>query len=142
MVLDDVGEAEVLLVTHGLLQRHRLLVDALDLSHPGNRHLGTEGELLNGRLSALLLDELALDANELVDRLDHVNGDADGAGLVGYGPGDGLADPPGGICGELEPLGVVELVDGPHQAQVPLLYEVEELHPSVAVPLGDGNDEA
>jgi len=34
--------------------------------------------------------EFALDAAELVDDFDHVDGDADGAGLVGHGAGDGL----------------------------------------------------
>ena len=56
--------------------------------------------------------QLAGDADDLVDGLHHVDGDADGAGLVGDGPGDGLADPPGGIGGELIALGVVELLHG------------------------------
>ena len=85
-------------------------------------------DLLGGRLAAQLLEQLALDADQLVDRLDHVHRDADGAGLVGDGPGDGLADPPGGVGGELEALGVVELLHRPDQAQVALLDQVEEQH--------------
>ena len=61
-----------------------------------------------------------------VHALDHVDRDADRAGLVGDGAGDGLADPPRGVGGELEALGVVELLDRPHQAEVALLDQVEE----------------
>src|SRR5205807_1439800 len=82
---------------------------------------------------------LSLRPHELVDGLHHVNGDADRPCLVGDGPGDGLADPPGGIGRELEALRVVELVDGPHEPEVPLLDQVQEQHSPVAVTLGDGD---
>ena len=66
-----------------------------------------------------------LGPQHLVDRFDHVNRHPDGAGLIGDGPGDGLADPPGGVGGELEALGVIELLHRPHQAEVALLHQVE-----------------
>ena len=69
-------------------------------------------------------------------------GNADRAGLVGDGPGDGLADPPRGVGGELEALRVVELLDRPHQAEVALLDQVEEQHPPADVALGDRHDQA
>ncbi len=53
--------------------------------------------------------------------------DAHRARLVGDGTGDGLADPPGGVGGELEPLAPVELLDGADQTEVALLDEVEEV---------------
>ena len=68
--------------------------------------------------------------------------DADGAGLVGDGAGDGLTDPPGGVGGEFVAAAVLELVDGLHEADVALLDEVEELQAAVGVLLGDGDDEA
>ena len=71
-----------------------------------------------------------------------VDGDAHRPRLVGDGAGDGLADPPGGVGGELEALGVVELLDRPHQAEVALLDEVEELHAAADVALGDRHDQA
>src|ERR687893_3055106 len=77
----------------------------------------------------------------LVDLLDHVDGDADGAALVGNGAGDGLADPPRSVRRELEALGRVELLGGPDEPEVALLDEVEEGYPAVAVLLGDGDDE-
>jgi hypothetical protein len=71
-----------------------------------------------------------------------VDGDADGAGLVGEGPGHGLADPPGGVRGELVAARVVELLDRPDQAEVALLDEVEHGQAPADVPFGDGDDEA
>ena len=67
--------------------------------------------------------------------------DADGAGLVGDGAGDGLTDPPGCISGELVAAAVLELVDGLHEADVAFLNEVEELQAAVGVFLRDGDDE-
>ena len=87
------------------------------------------------------LQQLALDAHELVDGLHHVHGDADGAGLIGDGARDGLADPPGGVRRELEALRVVELLDGADEAEVALLDKVEEQHAASYVALGDGHDE-
>src|SRR2546426_132513 len=69
----------------------------LDLPDPlaGDREVLPD--LLQGGLTAELLDELARGPDELVDRLDHVHGDADRAGLVGDGARDRLADPPGRV---------------------------------------------
>ena len=61
---------------------------------------------------AKLLQELTADADDLVDGLHHMYGDADGTGLIGDGAGDGLTDPPCGVGGELVALGVVELFHG------------------------------
>ena len=68
--------------------------------------------------------------------------DADGAGLIGDGAGDGLANPPGGVGRELVAAAVLELVDRLHEADVALLNEVEELQAAVGVLLRDGDDEA
>ena len=70
-----------------------------------------------------------LHAHLAVDALDHVHRNADGARLVGDGPADGLADPPGGIGAELEPQVVVELLHRPQQANVAFLDQVAKLIP-------------
>ena len=93
-------------------------------------------------LAAEFLNQLTRSADELVDGLDHVHRDADGAGLIGDGAGDGLANPPGGVGGELVAAAVFEFVDGLHQADVALLNEVEELEAAVGVLFGDGDDQA
>src|SRR5207244_13248613 len=79
--------------------------------------------------------------DQLVDRLDHVHGDPDRAGLVGDGSRDGLADPPRGVRAELVALGVVELLDRADEPEISFLDEVQEQHPATHVPLGDRHDE-
>ena len=86
-----------------------------------------------------VIAEVAAGPDHPVDLLDHVHRDADGAGLVGHGAGDGLADPPGGVGGELVALGVVELLDGADQAEVAFLDQVEEGHAAAGVALGDAD---
>jgi hypothetical protein len=71
-----------------------------------------------------------------------VDGEADGAAGVGDAAGDGLADPPRGVGGELEALAPVELLDGVHQAEVALLDEVEQRQARRLVLLGDRHHEA
>ena len=91
---------------------------------------------------AQLLEQLAGDPDHLVDGLHHVDGDADSAGLVGNGPGDGLANPPGGVGGEFEALHIVELLHRLDKTQVALLNQVQELHPPAHIPLGNRHHQA
>src|SRR6266540_2350621 len=141
-VLDEVAEVGVLLLADGRLQADGLLADLEDLAHLLGRELHLAPDLLRRRLAAEVLQELALDADQLVDRLDHVHRDADGARLVGDGPGDRLADPPGRVRRELVALGVVELLDRADEAEVALLDQVEEQHAAAHVALGDRDDQA
>ncbi len=71
-----------------------------------------------------------------------MHGNADGAGLVGDGARDGLADPPGGVRRELEALGVVELLYRADKAKIAFLDKVEEQHATANVALGDGHNKA
>jgi hypothetical protein len=132
----------VLLFADRGLQADRLLGDLQDLVHLVDRDLHLLGDLLGARLAAELLLQVALGADELVDRLDHVHGDADRARLIRDGAGDRLPNPPGGVGGELVAAPVLELLDRLHQADVALLDEVEELQAAVGVLLGDRDHEA
>ncbi len=72
-----------------------------------------------------------------------VAGDADEAGLLVEGTADGLADPEGGVGGELEATAPVELVDGVLEAEVALLDEVEQIHAlGKGIAAGDTDHEA
>src|SRR5437879_3539858 len=142
LVLDEVAEVRVLLLADRGLERHRVLRDLDDLAHllRGDPHL--LGDLLVGGLTSQLLEETARHADQLVDGLDHVHRDPDGASLVGDGAGDGLADPPGRVGAELVASLVLELVHGLHETDVPLLDQVQELEAAVGVLLGDADHEA
>ena len=107
-----------------------------------HRHVHPLGDLFGLRLASELLHERARRARQLVDRLDHVHRDADGARLIGDRAGDGLTNPPRGVRGELVAAAVFELLDRLHQTDVAFLDEVEELQAAVGVLLGDRDDQA
>src|SRR5215218_10083647 len=106
-----------------VIQKNRYAPDAHDLLRV-DLHYG--GDLFVRGVAVELGAEAALDPVILVDLLDHVDWDPDRTSLVGYRPGDGLADPPRRVGRELETLAVVELLDGPHQPDVALLDQVEQ----------------
>jgi hypothetical protein len=141
-VFDEVAEVRVLVVADGRLHGDGLLGDLEHLADLVLGHLHALGEFFRRGLAAHLLDHLPGDAVELVDGLDHVHRDADGARLVGDGAGDGLANPPGGVGRELVAAAVFELVHRLHQADVALLDQVQELQAAVGVLLGDGDHQA
>ena len=142
LVGDELAELGLLLVADRLLQRDRGLGGALDRVDLLGIDPGHLGDLLRGGLAAQLGDQLALGAADLVQLLDHVDRDADRPRLVGERTGDRLADPPGRVGGELEPLAVVELLRRADQAQRPLLDQVEEGQALVPVVFRDRDDQA
>ena len=70
-------------------------------------------------------------------RVTGVNREANGATGVGDTASNGLANPPGGVGGELETLAPVELLNRVHEAQVALLNKVEQRQTRGLVLLGD-----
>src|ERR1035437_8771844 len=141
-VFDEVAELGVLFFADRRFEADRLLADLQDLAHLLGRRTHLGGDLIGGRLAAHVLEELALHADQLVDGLDHVHRDTNGASLVGDGARDRLADPPGGVGRELVALAVVELLDRTDEAEVALLDQVEEQHAATDVALGDRHHEA
>src|SRR5687768_14396487 len=141
-VLDEVAEMRIFLFADRRLERDRLLRDLEDLADLRDRNVHAPRDLFRGRLAPQLLHQRARGANQLVDGLDHVDRDADGARLVRNRAGDRLADPPRGVGRELVAAAVLELVDRLHQADVAFLDQVEELQAAVGVLLGDRDDEA
>ena len=96
-------------------------------------------ELFGSRFAPQLLLKLPLRPDQFVDGLDHVDRDADGAGLVRNGAGDRLPYPPGGVGRELVAAPIIEFVHRLHQADIAFLNEIQELQAAVGVALGDGN---
>src|SRR5438034_7454383 len=141
LVLDEVAQVAVLLLADRRLQRDGLLRDLQHLAHLVHGDVHLRRDLLRGGLAAEFLDELARGPDELVDRLDHVHGDADRAGLVGDGARDRLPDPPGRVGRKLITTPIFELIDRLHEADIAFLDKVEELEPAVRVLLGDRDHE-
>src|SRR5205085_6405071 len=100
------------------------------------------GQLFRGRLAAKFLNELPRAAGELVNDLDHVNGNADGARLVSNRASDGLTNPPGSVGGKFVAAAPIELVGTFHQAEIAFLNEIEELQAMMSIFLGNGDHEA
>src|SRR6266536_2795087 len=61
--------------------------------------------------------------------------------LIRDRPRNRLPNPPGRIRGELETLGVVELLHRADQSEVSLLDQVQQQHAPADVPSGDGDDQ-
>ena len=141
-ILDEVAEFAVAVLAEGGMEGDRLAAILLDLDHLLRCHVELGRQLVRCWLAAQVLEHLPLNASELVDDLDHVDGDADGASLVRHGAGDRLPDPPRRVGRELVALGVVELLDGADEAEISLLDEVEEEHASTRVTLGERDDES
>src|SRR5438874_10257629 len=141
-VFDEVAQMRIFLFADGRLQRDGLLRDLQYLAHFGDRNIHPLGDLFRGRLAAELLHQLPRGADELVDGLDHVDRNADGARLVGDGTGDGLPDPPGGVSGELVAAAIFEFIHRLHQTDVAFLDQVKKLQASIGVLLGDRNHQA
>ena len=111
------------------------LLDVLD------RQAGRLRELFLGRLAAELDLEPPRRARQLLLALDDVHRDADRARVVGARALHRLADPPGGVGGELVAPPPVELLDGAVQAERAFLDQIEEGDAEPAVALRDRDDE-
>src|SRR5690606_10054670 len=136
-VFNEIAQVRVFVVTDRGFHGDRLFGDLQYLADLVLGHFHALAQLFRSGLAAHFLQHLARDAVELVDRLDHVHRDTDGARLVGDRAGDRLANPPGGVGRELVTATVFELVHRLHQADVAFLNQVEELQPAVGVLLGN-----
>src|SRR6266478_7709482 len=97
VVLDEVAEITVLAFTHGPIEADGMAADLEDAAGLLDADAGRLGRLFDRRLATHLLKQFLGNVAELTHRLDHVDGDADGASLIGDGPSDRLANPPGRI---------------------------------------------
>ena len=88
------------------------------------------------------MEELARGTHQLIDRLDHVHRNTDGARLIGDRTRDRLTDPPRCVGAELVAAAVFELVDRLHQPDVAFLNKIKELQAAVRIFFSDGNYQA
>ena len=126
LILDKVLQMGVFFLAHRCFQTDGVLRQLQQLPDAVRLHLQLHGDLLCGGLSAVFAQQLTRRLFHPVDALHQMHRDADGPALIRDGPGDGLPDPPGGIGGELEAALRLKLLRCLHQAEVPLLDEVQE----------------
>src|SRR3990167_9208884 len=141
-VFDEVTQMGVFVITDRGFHGDRLFGDLQYLTDLVLRHFHAFTQIFRGRFATHFLQHLPGNTVELVDRLDHVHRNTDGACLVGDRASDRLTDPPGCIGRELVTATVFELVHRFHQADVAFLNQVEELQATVGVLLGDRDNQA
>ena len=133
----QVTERGVAVLVDRGVQRHVVAAPAHQVEHAVDVHAELGGDLVRLRVTAQLALEGATRTADLVELLDHVDGEAYDASLLRDAAGDRLTHPPGGVGRELVALGVVELLDRADQAGVALLDQVEHRHLGAAVLAGD-----
>src|SRR5690606_29804039 len=141
VVREHVEEALRGVLRERRVHRERAAAVAEALLHLVRLHVELLGELLDGRLAAVLLLEARARLAHLRERADAVLREADGAGLVRERLQDGLPDPPDGVRDELEAARLVEAARRLHEAVVPLADEVGEAEPLALVLLRHRDDE-
>src|SRR6476469_3748989 len=119
--LFDVGRDLLVLALPALaLEPGRLLAAGLERAEGRGRQPERFGRFSLGRRASELLLQLLLGRSQAALGQVDVDRQADALRVLGHGPPDRLHDPPGGVAREAEAFAVVELLDGPNQAAVPL----------------------
>src|SRR5687767_14994318 len=140
LVLDQLSQLGAVAVgREGLVEACGVGHRALDVEHFADGPLQAFRDLLIGGLAAQLGGELVVRAGHLPDLIPHVNRNPDGAALVRHSPLHSLTNPPRGVRGEPPAAVGIELLHGPHQADVALLDQVLERKPHPAIPLGNAD---
>src|SRR5207248_11027136 len=115
---DDVGARALLLLAHRRLQRDRLARGADDLADLVGRGAHLLGDLVRLRLPPELLLQVATYAVHVANQLDHMDRDANRAGLIGDGARHRLSNPPVRIGAKAIALAIVVFLDRALQANV------------------------
>ena len=145
-ILDKVPEHRLLRVVaiapHTSVEAADVLLDLHHIFDLIRLHIELFGKLGNGWLAVQVLGEAALGAQQLVNRLHHMDRNTNSARLVGNRTGNRLANPPGGIGAKLKALVWVKLLHCPQQPSVPFLNKIEKIEATTTVPLGNAYHQA
>ncbi|CAB4807983.1 unannotated protein [freshwater metagenome] len=138
-VFDHVAQHCFAVVAQWGRQRHDAAAMLLHQPDALSGDAGIGRDLFAGRLAIERLPQLC---GALIDEavlLANMRGHADGARCVVDRAANGLANPPCCVGAELEALGVVELLDRFHQADVAFLNQVEQAKTVTIETLGDAD---
>ena len=131
----------IVLFTDWGFKRNGFLGNLQDFAHFVWRHIHAFSNLFRCWILSQFLQKIALFTNQLIDGFHHMDRNPNGTRLVCNSTSDGLTDPPCSISGELEPFGIVKLINRLHQAHVPFLDQVQKLHPTTNVAFRNGNNQ-
>src|ERR1700722_8729655 len=141
-IFNEVAQVRIFFLANRSVERDRFLCDLEHFANLGHRDIHPAGDLFRSGLAPQFLHQLPRGTNQLVDGLDHVHRNTNRPGLIGNRAGNRLANPPGGIRGELVTTTVFELVDCLHQTDVAFLDQIQKLQTAVGVLLGNRNHQA
>src|SRR5713101_3301809 len=141
-VFDKVAQVRIFLFADRRFEGDRFLRDLQHLAHFRDWNVHALGDFFRRRFASQFLHQLPRGADQLVDRLDHVDGDTNRTRLISNCTSNRLPNPPGGISRELIPAAVFELVYRLHQSDIAFLDQVQELQTAVGVFLCDGNHQS
>src|ERR1700689_4792825 len=110
-VLDEIAERTFFFGPNRRFERNRFLDDLEHLLDLVQRHLHLLGDFLGAGFAAEPLHQQARHAKQLVDGLDHVHRDANGAALVGDRARHRLPNPPRRVRRKFVAALIFELVD-------------------------------
>src|SRR5450432_3701140 len=97
VVFEEIAKVAVILFTNRSLQTDWLLAHFNDLAYLLRSDLHLRCDLFRRGFTSKILQQATTDADEAVDRFDHMHRDTNRTRLIGDSPCDGLTDPPGGI---------------------------------------------
>ena len=132
----------ILFFSNRRLERNGLLRNLQNFANLGDRNVHALGDFFAGRLASEFLHQLPAGTHQLVDRFDHVHRNADGAGLVGDGSRNGLANPPRRVGRKFVAAAPLKLIYRFHQPDVAFLNQIQKLQSAVGIFFRNGNHQA
>src|ERR1035441_8051859 len=132
-VFNQISKRGFTVADHGRFKGNRVARDGFELLDLLDRNVHAAADFVIGRYAAQFLFKLACGAQELVHALVNVHRNADGAGLVGDGARNGLANPPSGVSRKLVAAPVFKLVGGAHQADIAFLNQIQQVKATVHI---------
>ena len=126
IVVGDEVSQKLLPVVGRVVKRNRFQKRLGRFLYPFRAHVQRPGNFLAARFAAQLLSQTHGGLRHAMPCLGGVDGDADGAGLIGHRAQDTLAHPPRRIGAEFEPFAVLEPFSRPHQSDVAFLNKIQQ----------------
>ncbi len=136
-IREHIQQRLVTIATDRGIHRGDLLVELEHTIYVVYRAIQCKGDVLCSRFMIETMGEFTSSTQINVQLFDHMDRQADGAGLVHDGPLYGLADPPSGIGGKTKAAFRVEFLYRADEAKVALFDEIQQHQAAVVVATGD-----